>query len=78
MSVDVLRFREGVTLQELQDVIAKYVDLKGCPACGLNGFDIRFEIDPRVRYSQLVQEFENLTEIEVQPVDVGRINYISR
>jgi hypothetical protein len=76
MSVEVLRFRESVTLQELQDVVAKFVDLKGCPACGLNGFDLRFELDPRVRYADFARQFENLTEIVSLPADVrtGRVS----
>jgi hypothetical protein len=57
-------------------VIAKFVDLKGCPACGLNGFDLRFELDPRVRYAEFARQFDNLTEIVSLPAD-GRTGLAS-
>lgn len=74
MSVEVVRLREGINLKQLQDVMARYVAVKGCPACGLNGFDLRFEIDPAIRYRDLIRELDGIvTGIEVHPFDVDQI-----
>ncbi len=74
MSVEVLKLREGITLKQLQDVLARYVAVKGCPACGLNGFDLRFEIDPAIRYRDLIKELDGvLTGIEVRAFDADQI-----
>jgi hypothetical protein len=79
MAVEVLRLREGVQLDQLQELIATFVDMKGCPACGLNGFDIRLEIDPRIRHRALTEKFQDvLTEIVVRPLDVDQIEVLGR
>lgn len=75
MAVEVLRLREGIELDQLQEVLARFVDLKGCPSCGLNGFDLRFEIDPRIRYRDFVTKFDGLvSEILVEPVQIDRFD----
>ncbi len=79
MPVEVLRFREGIQLDQLQELIANFVEMKGCPACGLNGFDLRFEVDPRIRYRALTEKFSDvLTEIVVRPLDADQFEVLGR
>jgi hypothetical protein len=79
MSVEVLRLREGIQLDQLQELIKEFVDLKGCPACGLNGFDLRFEIDPRIRYAEFAKRFDHvLSEVVVRPFDIDQLDLPGR
>jgi hypothetical protein len=65
-STTVLNLKSGVTLDELQEAIAVAVDVAGCPGCGLNGFDLKFQIDPRVRWEAVLDKLPDL----VRDIDV--------
>ncbi|CCH79615.1 hypothetical protein BN12_50042 [Nostocoides japonicum T1-X7] len=66
--ITTVRLREGVTLDDLSSILAKIVDLQGCPACGLNGFDLRFEVDPEIRFAELREQFAT----QIVGIDVNR------
>ena len=59
-TTEVLRIAEGIELDDLKNLIAEFVGLKGCPACGLNGFDLSFEVDPRIKYLGLREKFSHV------------------
>lgn len=62
----VLNVKSDVSLDELQRAIAVAVDVAGCPGCGLNGFDLKFQIDPRVRWQAVLDKLPDLVrDIEV-------------
>ena len=65
-STTVLSVKSDVTLDELQRAIAVAVDVAGCPGCGLNGFDLKFEIDPRVRWASVLDKLSDV----VRGIDV--------
>ena len=46
-----LEFKPEVTAEELHATLDRLLELAGCPACGLNGIDIRFapEFDLRAK-----------------------------
>jgi hypothetical protein len=60
MPTTVLRLRENIALEDLQNVIAELVNLKGCPACGLNGFDLGILVDPAIKYEKFVDRFADV------------------
>ena len=66
ISLDV---REGIDLEDLQQALATLVTEQGCPGCGLNGFDIRFGIDPAFRLREQMMKFDFVRDVQVLPVD---------
>lgn len=62
----VLSVKNDVTLEELQSAIAVAVDVAGCPGCGLNGFDLKFQIDPRIRWAAVLDKLSDV----VRRIDV--------
>jgi hypothetical protein len=79
-STTVLRLKPDVTLEELQRAIEVAVDVAGCPGCGLNGFDLKFEIDPRVRWASVLDKLRDVVrdiDVVVNPAfdgSLGRTN----
>lgn len=65
-STTVLKLKDDITLDELKEAIEVAVGVAGCPGCGLNGFDLKLEIDPRVRWQGVLDKLPGLVrDIEV-------------
>jgi hypothetical protein len=62
-----LDFRAGVELGDLQEAISRLVELRGCPGCGLNGFDLSMRLHPELQFGGLLKEIKALERITVQP-----------
>ncbi len=45
-SVVRIQVREGITLENLANLIERVVGPQGCRTCGLGGFDLAFVVDP--------------------------------
>ena len=68
-----LTLRSDITLERVSDLIAKLVDLQGCPSCGFNGFDLHIAVDPETRFVELRNAFrEDLVGIDVVPGPLAR------
>ena len=64
-------FNEGVQLDEIFASIKRLVNLRGCPSCGLNGFDFRLRVDPVIRFKELF-ESPNLARISIEGIQGGK------
>jgi hypothetical protein len=71
---------KDITLKQLQEAVARFVDLHGCPACGLNGFELNLARDAVINPID-VNRFEGLgisrvlvetTGLPAQMVTFGR------
>jgi hypothetical protein len=62
-----LQLREGITLDDLTETLARLVAARGCPACGLNGFDLRLGVDPVYRIREAFRGSELVRQINVLP-----------
>ncbi len=69
MKTIALDVREGVGIKELQKALLTLVTEQGCPGCGLNGFDIRFGIDPASELRDKLKGFDFVRDVRVLPVD---------
>ena len=47
--LDVAFDNSNIVLDDLYSVIKQLAELTGCPACGFNGFDLRFRINPVIK-----------------------------
>ncbi|MGB8265591.1 MAG: hypothetical protein WCE44_04655 [Candidatus Velthaea sp.] len=41
-----VQVKDNVSLENLHAIVAKVVGLRGCPTCGIAGYDIRLSGDP--------------------------------
>lgn len=73
--VATVRLHEGITLDDLTDILKRLVDLQGCPACGLNGFDLHFGVDQETRFADLREQFRRqITDVQLAaPAEVGQV-----
>lgn len=62
-----VQFRADISLEDLMAALTRIVTAGGCPACGLNGFDLQLGVDPVDRLRDAFRGVEFVRQINVLP-----------
>jgi hypothetical protein len=69
-----LTFHEGVKASEIQATLEKIYKESGCLACGLVGFDLRFDVVSNPPLFERFADIRAVRNVVVQPRDIGNVN----
>ena len=69
-----LQFEEGVKATEIQAALEKIYKESGCLACGLVGFDLKFDVRVNEPLFTRFKDISAVRNVLVQPRDLGNVN----